>query len=207
MVPPALVSKQLDDALNELERLNSMREEAMKLSRKWLSLCRNLILKARKGEELEEIERKLKSLIEEINEFLRRCSQQLGYLDISIRSIVSDPFQEAVEGIALSRLLRGMEIPGYKELNVYPKEYVLGIGDVVGELRRVALHLLIEKRIADAEKLAYYMGEIYENLNSMVFPDSFLPVRRKADISRSLIEKTLSEIIMMKASIEVRRNE
>ncbi len=207
MVPPVMVSKQLDEALDELERLNSMREEAMKLSRKWLSLCRDLISKARKGKELSDVEKKLKSVIEEINDFLRRCSEQLGYLDSSIRSLVSDPLQEAVEGIALSRLLRGMEIPGHEELDVHPKEYVLGIGDVVGELRRVALHLLLERRVKDAEELASYMSEIYENLNSMVFPDSFLPVRRKADISRSLIEKTLSEIIMMKASIEVRRNE
>ncbi len=207
MVPSIMVSKQLEMAHDELERLNSLREEAIKLSRKWLSLCRNLILKAREERELNQVEGQLRSMIEEVNEFLRRCTLQLGYLDTSIRSLISDPLQEAVEGIVLARLLQGMEIPGHKELNVGPREYVLGIGDVVGELRRVALHLLLEGRISDAEKLVSYMSEIYENLNSMIFPDSLLPVRRKADVARSLIEKTLSEIIMMKASVEVRRDE
>ncbi len=197
-----LVSRQLDLARDELERLNSLREEAIKLSRKWLSLCRNSILKAREKRELDLVEEQLRSMIEEVNEFLRRCTLQLGYLDSSVRALIADPLQEAVEGIVLARLLKGEEIPSHKELNVGPKEYVLGIGDTVGELRRVALQLLMDRRISDAEKLVSYMDEIYENLNSMIFPDSLLPVRRKADIARSLIEKTLSEIIMMKASTE-----
>ncbi len=207
MILPMLVSKQLELARDELERLNSLREEAMKLSRKWLSLCRNSILKAREKRELGHVEDQLRSMIEEVNKFLRRCTLQLGYLDSSVRSLISDSLQEAVEGIALARFLRGMEIPSHKELNVSPREYVLGIGDAVGELRRVALQLLIERKITDAEKLVSYMDEIYENLNSMVFPDSLLPVRRKADVARSLIEKTLSEIIMMKTSTEVRSDE
>lgn len=194
------ISDHLRRSQLELEKLNSLREKAIMLSRKWLTTCRESILTARKLKELDDVERRLKAVINEVNGFLGECEGELGYTDPSIKRIISDSLQEAVEGIALSRLLRGEGIPSHEEIGVGPREYVLGIGDVVGELRRVALHFLLDSKIDEAERLAGIMEEIYEGLSIMMFPDSLVPVRRKADVARSLVEKTLSEILMAKTS-------
>ncbi len=195
-----MVTEQLRKSRLELEKLNTLREKAIALSRNWLTRCRELITRARSLKDLDEVERELIDIINEIKDFLSECKEELGYLDPTLRNIVSDPMQEAVEGIVLARLLARKRVPSHEELGVGPREYVLGIGDSVGELRRVALHLLLEGRVAEAERLAEMMEEIYEGLNLMVLPDSLVPVRRKADLARSLVEKTLSEILMLKSS-------
>ncbi len=200
MIRPNKVTEQLRRSRLELEKLNILREKAISLSRGWLTRCRELISRARGMEDLDRVERELTDILKEIREFLSECKEELGYLDPTLRNIVSDPIQEAVEGIVLSRLLSGKEVPFHKDLGVGPREYVLGIGDSVGELRRVALHLLLEGRIGEAERLAEMMEEIYEGLNLIVLPDSLVPARRKADVARSLVEKTLSEILMLKSS-------
>lgn len=200
MIRPRMVTEQLRKSRLELEKLDMLREKAIKLSRNWLTRCRELISRARGMRDLDEVERELIEIIAEIKGFLSECEGKMGYLDPALRNIVSDPMQEAVEGIVLARLLTGREVPSHEDLGVGPKEYVLGVGDSVGELRRVALHLLLEGRITEAEQLAAAMEEIYEGLNLMVFPDSLVPVRRKADVARSLVEKTLSEILMLRSS-------
>ncbi len=200
MIRPGKVTEQLRKSRHELEKLNILREKAISLSRGWLTRCRELISRARGMEDLDQIEKELIGIVKEIREFLSECEEKLGYLDPTLRNIVSDPMQEAVEGIVLARLLAGKEVLSHEDLGVGPREYVLGIGDSVGELRRVALHLLLEGRVAEAEHLAEMMEEIYEGLNLMVLPDSLVPVRRKADVARSLVEKTLSEILMLKSS-------
>ncbi len=201
MIRTRLVSDQLKAVRGELDALNSMREEAIVLTRRWLSICRASILRARKMENLDCVEEELRILIGEVKAFLQKCQSSAGYIDPTIESVVSDAVQEAVEGIVLARLLRKEPVPYREDLSVGPKEYVLGIADAIGELRRVALQFLLNGKTSEAEQLVTIMEEMYENLNSMVFPDSFLPVRRKADLARSLIEKTLSEILMMKASM------
>ncbi len=200
MIRPGMVTEQLRKSRLELEKLDILREKAIKSSRNWLTRCRELISRARGMSDLDEVERELIDIIAEIKGFLSECEREMGYLDPTLRNIVSDPMQEAVEGIILTRLLTGRKVPSHEDLGVGPREYVLGVGDTVGELRRVALHLLLEGRITEAEQLAAAMEEIYEGLNLMVFPDSLVPVRRKADVARSLVEKTLSEILMLKSS-------
>ncbi len=159
-----------------------------------------MVSRARRLGDLEAVEKELRKLLEEIMSFLSECERELGYLDISLRSTVSDPIQEAVEGVVLTRLLKKKAIPTHDELGVPPREYVLGVGDAVGELRRVALHFLLEGKIEEAEELASFMEEIYEGLSRMVFPDSLVPVRRKADMARSLVDRTLSEILLARSS-------
>ncbi len=200
MIRPNKLTEQLRKSRLELERLNILREKAISLSRGWLTRCRELISRARGMEDLDQVERELTGILKEIKEFLTECKEELGYLDPTLRNIVSDPMQEAVEGIVLARLLAGKEVPSHEDLGVGPREYVLGIGDSVGELRRVALHLLSKGRVAEAEHLAEMMEELYEGLNLMVLPDSLVPVRRKADVARSLVEKTFSEILMLKST-------
>lgn len=187
-------------ALREIEEINELREEAIRNSRRWLSIARESILNSREMRDLSAEERKLLDALGEIRSFLEEARSKLGHQDCIIRSVLQDALQEIVEGIALCRLLRGEVAPSHIELGIGAREYLLGIGDVVGELRRVALHHMKIGEINKAEELIEIMEEIYECLSSAAFPDSLIPLRRKADEARILVEKTLSEVIFVKAS-------
>ncbi len=195
----------LDAALRELEKLNDLREESILLSRKLMAICRTSIVKIRHLNELLKTEEKLREVINKVNSFLRKCVDEIGYIDESMRASLSPVLQEAVEGISLSRILRGAPVPSHKELLVSPKEYLLGIADAIGEIRRVTLQYLMEEDIAKAQNLISKMEEIYEVLNSAVFPDSLVPIRKKVDLARILIDRTLSEFIVYKASLKLKK--
>jgi translin len=88
-----------------------------------------------------------------------------------------------------------------KEINVPFIPFVLGLGDVVGELRRRALDSLRKGKIEEAEDCLEKMEHIYLELTAM--DDAYLLVsglRRKCDIARRIIETTRGDI-----TIEVRR--
>ncbi len=96
----------LDAALRELEKLNDLREESILLSRKLMAICRTSIVKIRHLNDLLKTEEKLREVINEVNSFLRKCVDEIGYIDESMRASLSPVLQEAVEGISLSRILR-----------------------------------------------------------------------------------------------------
>lgn len=194
------IGEQLRLALKEMEELNELREEAMRNSRKWISTARESILRSREMRDLKAIEKKLFDVLKEVKEFLEEARLKLGHQSCVINSVLQDPLQEIVEGIALCKLLRGEKVPSHIELGVSAREYLLGVSDAVGELRRVALHRMKEGDVDKVEELIEIMEEIYEVLNSAALPDSLIPLRRKADESRLLLEKTLSEVIFVKTS-------
>jgi len=186
-------------AIREMEELNEIREEAIRNSRRWISIARNSILDSREFRNLKNVEKRLLESLKDVREFLGELKSKPGFSE-SAASVIQDAVQELVEGIVLCKILMGEEVPNHMELGVGAREYLLGVSDVIGELRRVALHYLKEGNVRGAEELIEIMEEIYEEINSIAFPDSLIPLRRKADEARIMIEKTISEIIFVKAS-------
>ena len=72
----------------------------------------------------------------------------------------------------------------------------MGLGDVVGELRREALEALRTENFDKAEEYLKLMESIYEMLIRFNYPSGLVPLKPKQDVARSLIEKTRSEITM-----------
>ena len=89
-----------------------------------------------------------------------------------------------------------------EEINVAPVDYILGLADVIGEYRRLALDSL---RIGDAQKSERHlqtMDEIYTELMAMDESYMLVPgLRRKCDVARKIIEITRGDITQ-----EIRRN-
>jgi translin len=80
-------------------------------------------------------------------------------------------------------------------------DFVLGLADVVGEFRRLALDALREGDVAKGEKCLQTMDEIYVELEALDEAYMLVPgLRRKNDISRRIIESTRGDITQ-----EVRR--
>ncbi|MCC6029524.1 MAG: hypothetical protein LM591_05245 [Candidatus Korarchaeum sp.] len=194
-----MLREQLRLAIREMEELNEMREEAVRNSRRLISIARNSILESRKFRDLKNVEKRLLESLKDVREFIGELKSKYGFSE-SIVSVIQDAIQELVEGIVLCKILMGDEVPNHIELGVGAREYLLGVSDVVGELRRIALHYLKEGNVRGAEELIKIMEEIYEEINSVIFPDSLIPLRRKADEARIMIEKTISEVIFVKAS-------
>jgi translin len=86
------------------------------------------------------------------------------------------------------------ELPDPDELNTTYTSYLLGLCDVVGELRRGALDSILEGESSKANKYLEYMDKIYDAIMKLDYPSGLVPIKRKQDMVRSLIEKTRGEL-------------
>ncbi len=88
-----------------------------------------------------------------------------------------------------------------KELNVPPVDYVLGLADVIGEYRRLALDALREGNVKLGERCLATMDEVFIELLDLDEAYMLVPgLRRKSDVARRIIEATRGDITQ-----EVRR--
>lgn len=109
--------------------------------------------------------------------------------------------QEYVETLSLLKILKRKEIPHYSELNVSPSSYLLGLADVLGELRREIIEHMRKDKYEEANYLFEKMEFIYENLVQLRHSSSVLNnFRRKLDVSRSSVELCRRDLLMYKIS-------
>ena len=81
-------------------------------------------------------------------------------------------------------------------------DYVLGLADVIGEYRRMALDALREGDVGKSEKCLETMDEIYIELMAMDEAYMLVPgLRRKCDGARKIIEATRGDVTQ-----EIRRS-
>ena len=119
-------------------------------------------------------------------------TEKFGYL-------LAQPRQEIAEARLLLAAVEGKELPGWEELKMPFEPYLLGICDLVGELRREMLEMLKKGRIKEAERYFELMGGIYDELLPIRFSNSLLPnFRKKQDVARSQTEQARSELVRAK---------
>jgi len=88
---------------------------------------------------------------------------------------------------------KGYPSPG--SLGLGPKNYILGLADVPGELRRQTLDLLRDGDLEAAQANLATMEQIYLNLTGMEEASLLLKgLRRKLDVVRMVNERTRAEI-------------
>ena len=87
------------------------------------------------------------------------------------------------------------------EINVPSVDYVLGLADVIGEYRRLALDNLREGEVKKGEKCLEIMDQVFIQLLALDEAYMLVPgLRHKSDIARRIIESTRGDI-----TLEVRR--
>lgn len=124
------------------------------------------------------------------------------YPDLTYTGMVDSAFQEYTEAQTFLGLTEEDRFIDPEELDVPPISYVLGLADVVGELRRRALDALRRGDVEMAEDCLQTMEHIYIELTNM--DEGYLLVsglRRKCDIARRIIESTRGDV-----TIEARRS-
>lgn len=188
----------LNEVKNELKKKEKIRENAQEDMRKATSTSKQAILyiHQKKMKEAKNLIEKAKRII--LN--LTRTSNM--YPEIVHGGMFDAARQEYSEANIFLRLIEESKFPTPEDVGVPSIDYVLGLADVIGEYRRLALDALREGDAEKGEKCLLTMDEIYVELMAMDEAYMMVPgLRRKCDVARKIIESTRGDITQ-----EVRRN-
>ena len=192
----------LRNILNEIRQIlrekEKLRENAQKDMRKATSLSKQaiLLLHQKRQKEAEKLVRKAKEIISKLND------ASTSYPDIIYGGLFNAALQEYSEANILLRLIEESRFVTPNEINVPSIDYVLGLADVIGEYRRMALDALREGKVKEGEKCLEKMDEIYIELMAMDETYMLVPgLRRKCDNARRIIEATRGDVTQ-----EIRRS-
>ena len=182
----------------ELTEKDKVRENAQKDMRRATSLSKQAILLIHQ-KRLKEA----KKLIENATEIISKLNDaSTDYPYIVYSGLYSAALQEYSEANILLKLTEESKFITPKEINVPSVDYVLGLADVVGEYRRMALDALREGDVGKSEKCLETMDEIYIELMAMDEAYMLVPgLRRKCDGARKIIEATRGDVTQ-----EIRRS-
>ena len=186
-----MLSEIIKQASEELINREKARDEAYNRARKARTLSKQAILLLHSGDTMK-AQANLNNamqLLAELEEYV------LFHPEIAFYEAVTAAKQEYSEASILYGLNTGRGYPRLDELGVSSTDYILGLADVPGELRRQTLDHLRAGDLVAAEKNLATMEEIYLNLTSVEEVSLFLKgLRRKLDVTRNVNERTRAEI-------------
>ena len=181
----------------KVRELDEARNEAESLSRKIIRETKKSIISTHQ-ESFESSEASLR----EINRLLKSLREVVQkHPELISNNLVNTAFQETAEAYIYYNLVRCGRFIDPKSMDVSPSQYVLGLADCVGELRRRVLDLIRAGRLKEAEESLKTMEEILYELNLNSDLQVLVPgLRRKCDVARAIIESTRGDL-----ALEVRR--
>ena len=190
------MEKSTKDISKRLNVTRESRELILKKSRDVITLASTAIINAHR-KDLKTAKNNVKKA-EKVLKELKKKSQTS-----TARYIIS-PETEVVEAIVFIKIIEKKDIPTQKELNVNDASYLLGLLDCVGEIKRLVLDSIRTGNLEDAKMLFEIMERIYLTILPLATFDKVVDggLRRKLDVSRSLIESVRAVI-----TEEVRREE
>jgi translin len=193
-----IIKQASDDLINR----EKARDEAYSRARRVRKLSKQAILLLHRGEtpKAQNNLSEAKQILKELETFIE------AYPEIAFYEGVTAANQEYSEASILYGLNVKRDYPKPKELGVSSIDYVLGLADVPGELRRQTLDLIKAGELESAEKNLTTMEEIYLNLTSVEEVSLFLKgLRRKLDVTRNLNERTRAELTLEVSRERLRR--
>lgn len=166
-----------DKAQAEMRKLTSLSKQAiLYIHQKRLKEAKRLLEKAK------EITSRLNAVAKENPDIIHR-----GLYDIALQ-------EYAEANIFLTSIEEGRFVTP-TEINVPSVDFVLGLADVIGEYRRLALDALREGNAKKSEECLMIMDEIYTELMAMNEAYMLVPgLRRKCDVARKIIETTRGDV-------------
>ncbi len=127
--------------------------------------------------------------------------------EVGLGGFVADAGREYVEAAVVTALIRDERLPSFEELGVPPVQWLNGLADTVGELRRHVLDLVRRSQVDEAEKFLRAMDEIYQMIMTFDYPNSVTSgLRGRSDACRGLVERTRGDLTnaLRQASLERR---
>ncbi len=182
---------------DDLMKKNEVREKAHESMRKTTSQSKQAILLIHQKKYVD-AEKLIESAKEKIVD-LHNLAEQ--YPEIVYGGMFSAALQEYSEALIFLTLIEETRFITPAEINVSSVDYVLGLADVIGEYRRLALDNLREGEVKKGEECLKIMDEIFIQLLALDEAYMLVPgLRHKSDAARRIIEATRGDV-----TIEIRR--
>jgi len=173
-----------------LEILYQDREEILKLSRSIIRDC-SIAIKTIHRKEFDKFQNKINKIKNDHQNLVNLVNKNPGVF----YNYLKTPEQEYAEAIVFYAIIKKDNIPTPFDLKIDPINFILGLADVIGELRRYALDNIRNSHVEDLNEVLENMDEIYTYLFTIDYPSSITQdLRHKVDIARNIIEKTRGDI-------------
>ncbi|MEE9611788.1 MAG: hypothetical protein V3W19_11075, partial [Desulfatiglandales bacterium] len=176
----------LNDIKDEMDKKDKRREEMYALCRE----IRRTSTKAIREVHREDIEKATK-----IFEEAKSLVSTLNESDIN-HNFVQESLQEYAEAALTIAFLNKEDLPSPKDIGATPGAYALGLADAIGEIRRYILDSIRKGEFSDLDYYIDLMDDIYYGIMALDYPTALLPIRRKQDMARILLEKTRGDVTM-----------
>lgn len=201
--------KNLDKIVDKIEKSidnkDKIREKALRSSREIIIGCRKAIQHIHQD------------LMNDAKTNIKKASIKLqdlynlteDYPELYHAGFVENAAQELVEAHCLYNIMKGKDLPDPDKLQTTYSSYLLGLCDLVGELRRTALDSIRSGNTKEADKCLNMMEEIYDVIIRFDYPSGLIPIKKKQDLVRGLIERTRGELAVASCErrIEYRTDE
>jgi translin len=187
----------LQEVKNEIMQKNQIREETHESMRKATSLSKQaiLLIHQKKYDEAEKFIADAKEKISSLQVLSRE------YPEIIYGGMFSAALQEYSEARILLILVKESRFVTPAEICVPSVDYVLGLADVIGEYRRLALDNLREGEVKKGEECLEIMDKVFIQLLALDEAYMLVPgLRHKSDIARRIIESSRGDV-----TLEIRR--
>ena len=181
------VDKIVEDITNYFENIELEKEKLINLSRSITRDSKHVIHSIQNGKDFSDVRKKMKKDVDSIKEN-----------QINLYAPVRDSLYEYAEAELFYYLVKENKLPSPKEIGVIPQCWIMGLADCVGELRRMIVSYLMESKYEESVSLFKTMEEISHIVLTCDVSDSIVPLRRKQDIIRGVLDKTRSDILNAK---------
>jgi translin len=191
------LEKVIELVKNELMEKNKVREETHESMRKATSLSKQaiLLIHQKRIQESQKMVANAREIILKLQELADECPE------IIYGGMFSAALQEYAEANILLNLVIERKFVSPSEINVPSVDYILGLADVIGEYRRLALDNLRDGEVEKGVECLEVMDQIFIQLLALDEAYMLVPgLRHKSDIARRIIETTRGDI-----TLEVRR--
>lgn len=177
------ISKNLVDKQKDFDNVMTLVRDIVRNSAQTITMLHNNDAKTA-AKTLKEAEKMVKGL--------KKFDSVFGYH-------ARQAYQEYAEAKIFSEIKLHHEIPSCKKIEVDQEAYLMGLMDVMGELKREVLESLREDNLKAAEVYFKNMRTIYDSTRSIRFAEAVLNgFRRKQDVARIQVEGAGSEILSFK---------
>ena len=189
------IAQKIEMQLNEKDQL---REVTLKTCRDIIRMSRKCIRSIHNSEMDQAAE--LAANAVDLTTNLKKSIQD--HPDLLTAGYMENASQELAEAHLLLAIECKEPLPLPEDIGVTYTSFLLGLGDVVGELRRKAIILLKEGKINEVESILQFMENITDQLMEFDYPSGLVPIKRKQDVAKKLLEQMRGDFVMFKKNKE-----
>jgi len=186
--------KNLDKIVDKIEKniddKDKVREQALRTSREIIIGCRKAIQSIHQSS-FKNANTNIKKASKSLSELYKITE---GHPDLYHAGFVENAAQELVEANCFYNVMKGKDLPDPDDIKTTYSSYLMGLCDLVGELRRTALDSIREGKTKKADNYLDMMEEIYDVIIRFDYPSGLIPIKKKQDMVRGLIERTRGEL-------------